>query len=154
MRNGSPLCPTVAPAPAVCGGKKRAFTEDIRTNAEKPWVAGTSVRSVNPVIFELCQSMGKVMGVLPNHALTSAFEHLCVVFLDFANDFGWIRRTNGLYGSGKDITSDYKRFDVRFLQKHGYPVPGTSFMLSWTRNLWCGIESSLCSFHFQCLPLR
>jgi len=38
------------------------------------------------------------------------------------------------YGSGKDTTEGYKRIDVRFLQKHGYLVPGAAFTLSWRRN--------------------
>src|SRR5271154_556189 len=65
MRKGNPLCPTVAPAPATCGGKKRAATEDITTKAERLWKLGTSTRRAKPGIFELCQSMGKVIGVLP-----------------------------------------------------------------------------------------
>ena len=65
MRKGKPLCPTVAPAPPLCGGKKRAATDDMTTKAVKLWKFGTSARSAKPGIFELCQSMGKVMGVLP-----------------------------------------------------------------------------------------
>ena len=38
------------------------------------------------------------------------------------------------YGGGKDTTSDYKKIDVRFLQKQGHLVPSKSFTLSWTRN--------------------
>src|SRR5580693_1612084 len=36
------------------------------TNAENPSHVGISARSANPGIFELCQSIGKVMGVLPS----------------------------------------------------------------------------------------
>lgn len=38
------------------------------------------------------------------------------------------------YGGGKDTTDEYKRIDVRFLQKRGYLVPGTAFTLSWSRH--------------------
>src|SRR5579863_7077340 len=77
MRKGNPGCPTVAPAPATCGGKKRAATDDITTNAEMWWKSGTSVRSASPGTFELCQSIGKVMGVLPRTLKSNA---LCVYF--------------------------------------------------------------------------
>src|SRR3984957_3198298 len=66
MRKGNPLPPTVAPAPATCGGKNRAATEDITTNAERLWKFGTSARRAKPGIFELCQSIGNVIGVLPS----------------------------------------------------------------------------------------
>src|SRR6202453_3935020 len=67
IRKGKPTAtPLVAPAPAICGGKKRAATEDVTKYALKPWVSGTSARMANPGILELCQSMGKVMGVLPS----------------------------------------------------------------------------------------
>lgn len=39
-----------------------------------------------------------------------------------------------VYGTGKDTTSNYKRFDVRFLRQRGYLTRGTSFTLRWTRN--------------------
>ncbi len=35
------------------------------TKAEMLWKVGTSARRAKPGILELCQSMGKVMGVLP-----------------------------------------------------------------------------------------
>src|ERR1035437_4253927 len=77
FRKGYPLWPTVAPAPATCGGKKRAATDDITTNADRPWNWGTSTRRSKPGILELCQSMGKVMGVLPSTEKSNA---LCVYF--------------------------------------------------------------------------
>src|ERR1700759_4156903 len=77
MRKGKPLCPTVAPAPALCGGKKRAATEDMTTNAVKFGKLGMSARIAKPGILELCQSMGKVMGVLPRTLKSKA---LCVYF--------------------------------------------------------------------------
>src|ERR1700752_4238209 len=77
MRKGKPLCPTVAPAPALCGGKKRAATEDMTTNAVKLGKLGMSARIAKPGILELCQSMGKVMGVLPRTLKSKA---LCVYF--------------------------------------------------------------------------
>src|SRR5277367_1901908 len=77
MRKGYPLCPTVAPAPATWGGKNRAATDDITTNADKLWKFGTSARNAKPGIFELCQSIGKVIGVLPSTLKSKA---LCVYF--------------------------------------------------------------------------
>src|ERR1700749_803885 len=77
MRKGKPLCPTVAPAPALCGGEKRAATEDMTTNAVKLWELGVSARRAKRGILELCQSMGKVMGVLPRTLKSKA---LCVYF--------------------------------------------------------------------------
>ena len=55
-----------APAPPICGVKKRAATLEKTTNAEKPWKSGTLTRTAYPGILELCQSIGKVMGVAPN----------------------------------------------------------------------------------------
>ena len=48
MRKGNPLCPTVAPAPATCGGKNRAATDDMTTNADRLWKFGTSARNAKP----------------------------------------------------------------------------------------------------------
>src|SRR6202012_4947986 len=62
---------------ATCGGKKRAATEDMTTKAERPSQVGISARSANPGILELCQSMGKVIGVLPSTLKSKA---LCVYF--------------------------------------------------------------------------
>src|SRR5580658_11321818 len=58
-------CAIVAPAPATWGGKNRAATDDMTAYALKPRIFGTSARMAKPGILELCQSMGKVMGVLP-----------------------------------------------------------------------------------------
>src|SRR6202451_1731708 len=66
MRNGYPVCPTVAPAPPTCGGMKRAATDDITAYALKPWIGVTFARSANPGIFELCHSIGNVIGVFPS----------------------------------------------------------------------------------------
>src|ERR1700743_2731344 len=77
MRKGKPPFPTVAPAPATCGGKNRAATEDITTNIDRLWKLGTSARSAKPGIFELCQSIGKEIGVLPSTLKSNA---LCVYF--------------------------------------------------------------------------
>src|SRR5271156_3775005 len=77
MRKGKPVCPTVAPAPATWGGKNLAETDDATTNALKLWKLGTSARSASPGTFELCQSIGKVMGVLPRTLKSNA---LCVYF--------------------------------------------------------------------------
>src|ERR1019366_4761622 len=64
MRNGAPEL-FVAPRPPICAGKNRAETDDITLNALNPWRLGTEVRMAKPVIFELCHSIGKVMGVAP-----------------------------------------------------------------------------------------
>src|SRR5271170_1176140 len=67
MRNGSPAAvATVAPAPPICGWKKRAATLEKTTSAEKPWISGTLTRPAYPGIFELCHSIGKVIGVFPS----------------------------------------------------------------------------------------
>ena len=66
MRNGSPVCPTVAPAPPTCGGKNRAATDDITAYALSPWIGVRFARSANPGIFELCHSIGNVIGVFPS----------------------------------------------------------------------------------------
>ena len=70
MRNGVNAVPTVpegtAPAPPICGVKKRAATLEKTISAEKPWKSGTLTRPANPGILELCHSIGKVMGVLPS----------------------------------------------------------------------------------------
>src|SRR5271165_499356 len=67
----------VAPAPATCGRKNRAATLDITTSALKPWLTGMLARRANPGIFELCHSMGNVIGVLPS---TLKSYPLCVYF--------------------------------------------------------------------------
>src|ERR1700678_4243226 len=77
MRKGRPVPPTVAPPPATCGGKKRAATEDITTYPLTLWYCGTSTCTAYPGILELCQSMGKVMGVFPSTLKSKA---LCVYF--------------------------------------------------------------------------
>src|ERR1700683_4348321 len=78
MRKGRPApVATVAPAPPICGGKKRAATLEKTISAEKPWISGTLTRPAYPGIFELCHSMGKVIGVLPS---TLKSKPLCVYF--------------------------------------------------------------------------
>jgi len=72
-----PGAPTVAPAPAICGGKKRAATLEKTISAENPWTSGTLTRPAYPGIFELCHSMGNVIGVLPS---TLKSKPLCVYF--------------------------------------------------------------------------
>ncbi len=67
MRKGNPApVATVAPAPPIWGWKKRAATLEKTISAEKPWISGTLTRPAYPGIFELCHSMGKVIGVLPS----------------------------------------------------------------------------------------
>ncbi len=67
MRKGSPApVATVAPAPPICGWKNRAATLEKTMSAEKPWISGTLTRPAYPGIFELCHSIGKVIGVLPS----------------------------------------------------------------------------------------
>ena len=73
----STIANSSACAPLTCGGKKRAATEDITTNADKLWKFGTSARNAKPGIFELCQSIGNVIGVLPSTLKSKA---LCVYF--------------------------------------------------------------------------
>src|SRR4030088_3163581 len=81
MRNAEiPLPPVpggTAPAPPSCGVKKRAATLEKTKRAENPWMFGTLTRPANPGIFELCHSIGKVSGVLPN---TPKSYPLCVYF--------------------------------------------------------------------------
>ena len=57
---------TVAPAPPICGWKKRAATLEKTMCAEKPWKFGTFTRPAYPGILALCHSIGKKIGVLPN----------------------------------------------------------------------------------------
>src|SRR5271170_6644227 len=66
-----------APAPPICGVKKRAATLDITTYAVNPRKLVTSARTATPGIFELCHSMGNVIGVLPSTLKSYA---LCVYF--------------------------------------------------------------------------
>src|SRR5580658_11288249 len=77
MRKGAPGAPTVAPAPPICGGKKRAATLEKTISAEKPCRFGTLTRPAYPGILELCHSIGKVIGVLPS---TLKSYPLCVYF--------------------------------------------------------------------------
>ena len=65
--NASPKVPEgTAPAPPICGVKKRAATLEKTIRAETPWKSGTLTRPANPGIFELCHSIGNVIGVLPS----------------------------------------------------------------------------------------
>src|SRR2546425_13237195 len=70
MRNGvislPPLPGGTAPAPPSCGLKKRAATLEKTKRAENPWKSGTLTRPATAGILELCHSIGKVSGVLPN----------------------------------------------------------------------------------------
>src|SRR5580658_5313537 len=78
MRNGNPPgAPTVAPTPPICGLKNRAATDDIVTRAESPLTGVSVPLSVQPGIFELCHSIGKVIGVAPSTLKSNA---LCVYF--------------------------------------------------------------------------
>ena len=54
-----------APAPPICGVKKRDATLEKTNSPVKPWKLGTLTRPAKPGILELCHSMGKVSGVLP-----------------------------------------------------------------------------------------
>src|SRR5665213_101464 len=78
MRNGNPpAAPGVAPTPPTCGLKNRAATEDIVTRAEKPFTGVSVPLIANPGIFELCHSIGNVIGVAPS---TLKSYPLCVYF--------------------------------------------------------------------------
>ena len=71
IRNGVISLPVVvpggtAPAPPSCGLKNRAATLEKTKRAENPWMFGTLMRPATPGILELCHSIGKVSGVLPN----------------------------------------------------------------------------------------
>ena len=77
IRKGKPLGPTVVPRPLVCGGKNRAATLDITTSAVNPWRSGTLMRIAYPGILELCQPIGKKIGVA---ASTLKSYAVCVYF--------------------------------------------------------------------------
>src|ERR1700744_3803171 len=67
MRNGNPPgAPTVAPTPPICGLKNLAATDDIVTRADNPFTGVSVPLSVQPGIFELCHSIGNVIGVAPS----------------------------------------------------------------------------------------
>src|SRR5437867_9251449 len=70
MRNGvislPPLPGGTAPAPPSRGLKTRAATLEKTKRAENPWKLGTLTRPATAGILELCHSIGKVSGVLPN----------------------------------------------------------------------------------------
>src|SRR5207245_10483730 len=61
-----PLPGGTAPAPPRCGLKTRAATLEKTNSAENPWKLGTLTRPATAGILELCHSIGKVRGVLPN----------------------------------------------------------------------------------------
>src|ERR1700733_13622190 len=76
MRNGPDAAGT-APAPPICGVKKRAATLENTMSAENPCRFGTLTRPAYPGIFERSHSIGNVMGVAPNTLKSYA---LCVYF--------------------------------------------------------------------------
>src|SRR5437867_1841230 len=55
-----------APAPPSCGLKNREVTLEKTNRALNPWKLGTLTRPATAGILELCHSIGKVSGVLPN----------------------------------------------------------------------------------------
>src|SRR5256712_2819342 len=61
-----PLPGGTAPAPPSCGLKKRAATLEKTKRAENPWKLGTLTRPATAGILEVCHSIGKVSGVVPN----------------------------------------------------------------------------------------
>ena len=63
-------------APAICGGKKRPPRSTIPERREAVDFRHLT-RTAYPGIFELCHSMGKVIGVLPS---TLKSKPLCVYF--------------------------------------------------------------------------
>src|SRR5437879_12948119 len=77
MRNGvislPPLPGGTAPAPPSCGLKKRAATLENTKRAENPWKLGTLTRPATAGILELCHSIGKASGVLPQRRTSDAF---------------------------------------------------------------------------------
>src|SRR5246127_2275904 len=77
MRKTPPGADGVAPAPLICGRKKRAATLEKTVRAENPWMFGTLTRPANPGILELCHATGKKMGVLPR--MLKSYP-LCVYF--------------------------------------------------------------------------
>src|SRR5437016_13271457 len=81
MRKAVNALPTVpagtAPAPPICGVKKRAATLENTMSAENPWKFGTLTRPANPGILELYHSIGNVLGVL--HSTLKSYA-LCVYF--------------------------------------------------------------------------
>ena len=55
----------MVPKPPTCGGKKRAEALASTVKAVRPWKLGKLMRADGPPILELCQAIGKKIGVLP-----------------------------------------------------------------------------------------
>src|SRR5579875_2383062 len=67
----------VDPTPPTCGLKNRAATDDKLTCALSPRISVSVPVTAKPGIFELCHSIGKVIGVAPSTLKSYA---LCVYF--------------------------------------------------------------------------
>src|SRR6266581_3326724 len=80
MRNGvislPPLPGGTAPAPPSCGLKNREVTLEKTNRALNPWKLGTLTRPAMAGILELCHSIGKVSGVLPNTPKSYAYGYI------------------------------------------------------------------------------
>src|SRR5579875_414642 len=73
----------VDPTPPTCGLKNRAATDDKLTCALSPRISVSVPVTAKPGIFELCHSIGKVIGVAPSTLKSYA---LCVYFQMYSPD--------------------------------------------------------------------